>query len=120
MKRMRLTLSMAQWSVKLPALLALVATQIGLLASQVTCAAPAGTDGQGIGRKLVPCALVTTWATITPDMPMPALWLYATSSLALGILPVCKHSAALPALKVVLCLADYQHAQCMVRMHAEC
>ncbi len=28
-------MSMAQWSVKLPALLALVATQVGLLASQV-------------------------------------------------------------------------------------
>lgn len=35
LKRMRTTVSMAQWSVKLPALLALVATQVGLLASQV-------------------------------------------------------------------------------------
>ena len=35
MKRMRITLSMAQWSVKLPALVALIATQVGLLASQV-------------------------------------------------------------------------------------
>ena len=38
MKRMRITLSMAQWSVKLPALVALIATQVGLLASQVTIA----------------------------------------------------------------------------------
>eukprot|EP00891_Asterochloris_glomerata_P002497 jgi/Astpho2/2497/fgenesh1_pg.00048_%23_21_t len=36
MKRMRITLSMAQWSVKLPALVALIATQVGLLASQVS------------------------------------------------------------------------------------
>ncbi|KAA6424385.1 MAG: hypothetical protein FRX49_05597 [Trebouxia sp. A1-2] len=36
LKRMRTTVSMAQWSVKLPALLALVATQVGLLASQVS------------------------------------------------------------------------------------
>ena len=35
LKRMRTTVSMAQWSVKLPALMALVATQVGLLASQV-------------------------------------------------------------------------------------
>ncbi|CAK0734393.1 hypothetical protein CVIRNUC_000425 [Coccomyxa viridis] len=33
-KRVRLTISMAQWSVRLPALLALIATQIGLVASQ--------------------------------------------------------------------------------------
>ena len=38
MKRMRITLSMAQWSVKLPALVALIATQVGLLASQVSIA----------------------------------------------------------------------------------
>ena len=36
LKRMRTTVSMAQWSVKLPALLALIATQVGLLASQVS------------------------------------------------------------------------------------
>ncbi|KAK9823272.1 hypothetical protein WJX72_001499 [[Myrmecia] bisecta] len=35
-KRLRLTISMAQWSVRLPALLALLATQVGLLASQVS------------------------------------------------------------------------------------
>lgn len=35
LKRVRTTVSMAQWSVKLPALMALVATQVGLLASQV-------------------------------------------------------------------------------------
>ena len=35
LKQMRITLSMAQWTVRLPALLALVATQMGFLASQV-------------------------------------------------------------------------------------
>ncbi|CAL5225595.1 g8443 [Coccomyxa viridis] len=34
LKRLRLTISMAQWSVRLPAILALIATQIGLVASQ--------------------------------------------------------------------------------------
>ena len=35
LKQMRITLSMAQWTVRLPALLALVATQMGFFASQV-------------------------------------------------------------------------------------
>lgn len=35
LKQVRITLSMAQWTVRLPALLALVATQMGFLASQV-------------------------------------------------------------------------------------
>lgn len=43
LKRMRTTVSMAQWSVKLPALMALVATQVGLLASQV-CACCSSTQ----------------------------------------------------------------------------
>ena len=34
-KRLRITISMAQWSVRLPAIMALLATQMGLLASQV-------------------------------------------------------------------------------------
>ncbi|KAK9916727.1 hypothetical protein WJX75_006289 [Coccomyxa subellipsoidea] len=33
-KRLRITISMAQWTVRLPALLALIATQVGLVASQ--------------------------------------------------------------------------------------
>ncbi|KAK9866053.1 hypothetical protein WJX84_005107 [Apatococcus fuscideae] len=36
LKQVRITLSMAQWTVRLPALLALVATQMGFLASQVS------------------------------------------------------------------------------------
>ena len=34
-KKLRITISMAQWSVRLPAIMALLATQMGLLASQV-------------------------------------------------------------------------------------
>ncbi|BDA40743.1 probable miniconductance mechanosensitive channel MscM at C-terminar half [Coccomyxa sp. Obi] len=33
-KRLRITISMAQWTVRLPAILALIATQVGLVASQ--------------------------------------------------------------------------------------
>ena len=47
LKRMRTTVSMAQWSVKLPALMALVATQVGLLASQV-CACHDAASSNGI------------------------------------------------------------------------
>lgn len=36
MKKLRITISMAQWSVRLPAIMALLATQMGLIASQVT------------------------------------------------------------------------------------
>ena len=52
MKRMRITLSMAQWSVKLPALVALIATQVGLLASQVIIAPFYQTEMQHVHHQL--------------------------------------------------------------------
>ena len=35
-KQLRITMTMAQWSVRIPAIIALLATQGGLLATQVT------------------------------------------------------------------------------------
>ncbi len=39
-KRLRIAFSMANISVRLPAIIALVGTQIGLLATQVSCVTP--------------------------------------------------------------------------------